>query len=282
MFGDFTSNITSQYSAQLNLSRTLLERLGVHIINFQCDKSYSIKMSQLVRIFVGYLSDRIVNDTDYILTTDSDIIPIHENDYRLKENTIGFIYNAFCCSSFQRRAKTYQMFPMSHLCFTKKIWRHFFLESIQRKELLNSNLSLNNSILLSDQAPFSFETINLYTRHEFKDIYDLNMTKGDMAWYMDQIYSSMLINDYYLKYSNISIDKRYKTSLRLDPHLQIHMWDMNKLKEYGDAHIIHDEIFVLYNWIRFQNLLRFLFNTSLVNDFDYYYKQFTLSLQKIK
>src|SRR5207248_2770176 len=123
---------------QLNLTRTFLQQLGVHIINFQCDKSYSIKISQLVRIFSGYLSDKIINDTDYIITTDSDIIPIREQDYQLKENTTGFIYNAYCCGSFKRREKTYQMYPMSHICLTKKIWRDLFLKSIQRQELLKS------------------------------------------------------------------------------------------------------------------------------------------------
>ncbi len=278
--GDFTSNTSQLVQTQLNLTETFLQRLNVHIIYFQCDKSYSIKISQLVRIFVGYLSETIVNDWDYILTTDSDIIPIREDDYQLKENTTGFIYNAFCCGSFQRRNKTYRMYPMSHICLPKKIWRELFLQSIQRQELLKMNLSSNNTILLSDKAPFSFQTISLYTRHEFKNIYDSDMKKGDPAWYMDQIYSSMLINDYSVKYSQIKIDKRHKQSLRLDPNLPNHMWEKYRLSQYGDAHIIHDEIFDSYRWGIFRKLLAFLFDASLANDFDYYYKQFTLTLME--
>lgn len=275
--GDFTHNSSQYFQAQLNLTEAFLERLNVHIIYFQCDKSYSIKISQLVRIFTGYLSDTIVDDWDYILTTDSDIIPIREDDYQLKENTTGFIYNAFCCGSFQRRNKSYRMYPMSHICLPKKIWRELFLQSIQRQELLAMNLSLN---LLSEKAPFSFATISLYTRHEFKNLYDSNMIKGDAAWYMDQIYSSMLINDYSVKYPHIKIDKRRKQSLRLDPNLPRHMWETHRLKQYGDAHIIHDEIFDSYRWGIFKKLLAFLFDQSLANDFDYYYKQFTLTLME--
>ncbi|CAF1442235.1 unnamed protein product, partial [Rotaria sordida] len=45
------------------------------------------------------------------------------------------------------------------------------------------------------------------------------------------------------------------------------------------AHIIHDEIFDSYRWAIFKNLLVFLFNSSLANDFDFYYKQFVLTLR---
>ncbi|CAF1471008.1 unnamed protein product [Rotaria sordida] len=277
--GDFIHNSEASLSSQLNLTRNLLKRLGVHIIDFQCNQSYSTKISQLVRIFTGFLPDKIVNDIDYIITTDSDIIPMRKNDYEIKNNTNGFIYNAFCCGTFKRREKTYQMYPMCHICLSKEIWRNLFLESIQRKELLNSNLSSLYTDLLSDKPPFSFDTISIYTRHEFGILYDSNMRKGDAAWYMDQIYSSILLNDYCEKHSNIKIDKFPKTSSRLDPNLPPHAWESQRLKQFGDAHIIHDEIFDSYRWAIFKNLLVFLFNSSLANDFDFYYKQFVLTLR---
>ncbi|CAF3520140.1 unnamed protein product, partial [Rotaria sp. Silwood2] len=277
--GDFTNNSNPTLSLQLNLTRSLLERLGVHVIDFQCDKSYSIKVSQLVRMFTGFLSDTIVKDTDYIITTDSDIIPLRKHDYTIKSNTNGFIYNAFCCGSFKRRQKTYQMYPMSHICLSKQVWRNLFLESNQRNELLNSNLSSSNAILLSDKAPFSFDTISLYVRQEFGQLYDSNMAKGDAAWYMDQVYCSMLLNDYCEKHSNIKIDKLYKTSSRLDPGLSQQFWHPQRFKEFGDAHTTHDDIFDSYNWGSFRNLLFFMFNSSLANDFDLYYKQFLLTLR---
>ncbi|UJR14764.1 hypothetical protein I4U23_001754 [Adineta vaga] len=276
--GDFTDRSNASKSPQLNLSRAFLKRLGVHTIDFQCDMSYSTKMSQLVRLFGGFFSDTIVQDNDYILTTDSDIIPMQSLEYELVEGTHGFIYNAFCCGSFQRRNKTYDMYPMSHICLKKYIWRDMFLESIQRKELLDAKISSLNMTLLSDQAPFSFETVNAYTRYEFGKLYDSNMTKGDAAWYMDQVYSSMLINDYFQNHPNMKIDKRSKTSKRLDPHLPVIMWESQRLPSYGDAHLIHDEVFDSYQFVQFRKLLFFLFNYSLANDFVFYYKQFSLVL----
>ena len=201
---------------------------------------------------------------------------MREYDYILKGNAHGFIYNAFCCGSFKRREKTYKMYPMGHICLPKQTWRDLFLASTQRKELLESSLSSSAAILLSDKAPFSFDTISLYNRHEFGQLYDSNMTKGDEAWYMDQIYVSILLNDYSAGHSNITIDKRYKHSLRLDSNLPYHMWEPQRLVEYADAHVIHDEIFDSYRWVPFRKLLFFLFNSSLANDFEFYYKQFIL------
>lgn len=276
--GDFKNIDNIFITQQLNLSRALLDRLGVHVINFQCDKSYATKISQLVRIFTGYLSDTIIKDSEYILTTDSDIIPMFEKDYQLTNNTSGFIYNAFCCGSFKRRNKTYAMYPMSHICITKKIWRDLFIESTQRKELFKSDLQEFDKILLTEKAPFSFDLISFYTRQEFGKLYDSNMIKGDSGWYMDQVYSSMLLNDYLEQHPDIKIDKRYKGSPRLDPHLPSSVWQEERLKTYGDAHIIHDEIFDLHRFSIFKHLINFLFSPTLAKEFDFYYKQFTLTL----
>ncbi|CAF5076788.1 unnamed protein product, partial [Rotaria sp. Silwood1] len=146
--GDFTTtNNDRSLLKQLNITRNLLKRLGVYVIDFQCHRSYSIKISQLVRMFAGFISNDIVKDIDYIIITDSDIIPLNSNNYVIKNGTHGFIYNAFCCGTFKRREKTYRMFPMCHICLSKQLWRNLVLESTQRKELLHSNLSSLNAIL---------------------------------------------------------------------------------------------------------------------------------------
>ncbi|CAF5123895.1 unnamed protein product, partial [Rotaria magnacalcarata] len=70
-----------------------------------------IKLSQLIRVFSGFLPDSIAQDDDNILTGDSDLIPLKASEYQPKNGTDGYIFNAFCCGQFQRRGKTYTMFP---------------------------------------------------------------------------------------------------------------------------------------------------------------------------
>jgi hypothetical protein len=107
--GDFT--LPNVLTSRLNLSRTYLKHVGAHFIDIQCNSSYAVKLSQLVRVFAGFLPDSIVHDEDDILTSDSDLMPLEASGYQPTSGTDGFIFNAFCCGSFQRRGKTYRMFP---------------------------------------------------------------------------------------------------------------------------------------------------------------------------
>ncbi|CAF4451991.1 unnamed protein product, partial [Rotaria magnacalcarata] len=63
------------------------------------------------------------------------------------------------------------------------------MESNQRTELLVSATARTQQ-LLSNDAPFSFDTVSIYGRHEFRDIFDKPMTKGDSSWFMDQVLCS--------------------------------------------------------------------------------------------
>jgi hypothetical protein len=107
--GDFT--LPNALTPRLNLSRTYLKYVGAHIIDIQCNSSYAIKLSQLVRLFGGLIPDSIVHDDDDILTGDSDLMPLKASEYRPTSGTDGFVFNAFCCGSFKRREKSYRMFP---------------------------------------------------------------------------------------------------------------------------------------------------------------------------
>jgi hypothetical protein len=107
--GDFLK--PNVLTARLNLSRNYLKHVGAHIVDLQCNESYSIKLSQLVRVFSGFLPDDIVEDEDNILTGDSDLMPLKAGEYQPTPGTHGFIFNAFCCGQFQRRGRSYTMFP---------------------------------------------------------------------------------------------------------------------------------------------------------------------------
>lgn len=107
--GDFT--LPNVLTARLNLSRNYLKHVGAHILDLQCNASYATKLSQLVRVFSGFLPDSLVRDDDDVLTGDSDLMPLKTADYLPTTGTDGFIFNAFCCGSFQRRQRSYKMFP---------------------------------------------------------------------------------------------------------------------------------------------------------------------------
>ena len=119
--GDFTQK--DVLTSRLNLSRNYLKHVGAHIIDVQCNASYATKVSQLVRVFAGFLPDSIVRDEEYVLTGDSDLMPLRAREYLPTNGTDGFVFNAFCCGSFRRRNKTYRMFP-SKLSLCRLQGRH--------------------------------------------------------------------------------------------------------------------------------------------------------------
>ncbi|UJR31962.1 hypothetical protein I4U23_019435 [Adineta vaga] len=259
---------------RLNLSRNYLKRIGAHIVDVQCNESYAVKISQLVRVFAGFLPDSIVQDEDNILTGDSDLMPLKAGEYKPTAGTDGFIFNAFCCGSFQRKQKSYRMFPMGHIFLQKKIWRAMVMESKQRAELL-SKVDKPTQELLSENAPLSFETITLYARHEFQQVYDQRMDKGDAAWYMDQILCSMLLIDYRERHPTFNVSERGRID-RLDRAFGIGAWDRTNFDQYGDAHLVHDEVLQQGNWKIFTKLLKALFNDTMVTLFNDYYKQYMI------
>ena len=164
---------------------------------------------------------------------------------------------------------------MGHIHLKKKVWRAIVLESKQRTELL-LNASNQTLELLSSNASFSFDLISLYVRHEFKNIYDGNMKKGDSGWYMDQVLCSMLLTDYREKHKELKIHERGRAA-RLDRASPIGYWNRDSFDQFGDAHLIHDSILQPGHWKIFNRLLKALFNTDLVKLFNDYYRQYMIA-----
>ncbi|CAF4563055.1 unnamed protein product, partial [Rotaria sp. Silwood2] len=161
-----------------------------------------------------------------------------------------------------------------HIFLQKKVWRSIVMESVQRSELL-VNADNRTQYLLSEKAPLSFDTISLYGRKEFKEIYDQRMDKGDAAWYMDQVLCSMLLTDYRGKHPNLKINERGRID-RLDRAYPMHIWNRDNFNQFGDSHLKHDEIFEEGNWKIFNKLLKSLFNDTILTLFNDYYKQYMI------
>jgi hypothetical protein len=164
---------------------------------------------------------------------------------------------------------------VGHIYLKKKAWRAMIMESQQRSELLVKADS-RTKYLLSENAPISFETITLYGKHEFKDVYSSTMKKGKPVWYMDQVLCSMLLTDYRKKHKNFTINERGRAA-RLDRSKGIKFWNRTKFNNFGDAHLIHDAILKENNWEIFNKLLRTLFNQTLLNLFNDYYQQYMIT-----
>ena len=57
----------------------------------------------------------------------------------------------------------------------------------------------------------------------------------------------------------------------------LNYWNRDKFDQFGDAHLIHDEILQEHNWKIFNKLLKTLFNETLLNLFNDYYQQYMIT-----
>ena len=169
---------------------------------------------------------------------------------------------------------TYSLFLVGHIFLQKKAWRAIVMESKQRAELL-VDADKRTRELLNENTPLSFDMVVLYGRHEFKEVFDqkLNKSPTDAPWFMDQVLCSMMLTDYNEKHLNFNLSMRGRID-RLDRERGVNFWDRDKFDEFGDAHLIQDEILEEGNWKVFNKLLKYLFNETFVTLFNDYYKQY--------
>lgn len=232
LVGDFNSFHNKTKPEEIQLITKYIHQFGGRTYEFQSPRHYAMKISQLVRVFIGFLPLDFSNDNDYYIITDADLIPLNREQYLLQKSyPDGFIVNRFCCESFNRRNQSYQMIPMSYVYMKKYLWVEIILQSSIHKELVymtqNFDLYLNKSyeigllqtstkeyltsLLLNKGKMISFDIISLYLRHEYQQIYDKSTIKGSIGWSMDQELLTMLIVDYQnltRKGQTLKIDQR--------------------------------------------------------------------------
>ena len=150
------SNITKPKELT-NKTIEYLNKFRVKTVYVQSPDNYDVTVGMLSRLFAGLLPRSMVKDQDFVLTTDSDLIPIDKNYYSIDNSNHIRAWNAFCCEPFTFENKEYNMYPLSHIGMRKYQWSemmmvnssvntldgHFILakigELIHNKELIKAN-----------------------------------------------------------------------------------------------------------------------------------------------
>ena len=98
----------------------------------------------VVRNFAGIILN--ISDSDFIMTSDSDLYPINKKYYEIANynNESIYIWNAFCCGNFIHENESYQMYPMSSIAMSKLKWRKV-MQINETSSEINGNLILKKS-----------------------------------------------------------------------------------------------------------------------------------------
>ncbi|CAF3352995.1 unnamed protein product [Rotaria sp. Silwood1] len=298
LVGDFI-NLNNTKPDDIQLVIKYVHAFGGKTLEFQSPQDYAMKISQTIRLFIGFLPLNFVNDDDYFIITDSDLLPLHREQYMLEKGyPDGFIVNRYCCGFFFRRNRSYHMIPMGHLYMKRYLWREIILQSIIQKELITISQNFYqytngsheyeiikrykkkrfDSLLLTKDKIITYDIMSLYLRQEFRQTYDERTVKGGTGWDMDQVLITMLLFDYLNSTTDGQKLKIHERGLlgRLDRSVPFLQWSTrSNFSEFGDAHITHN-IFEKKFWYTHLRLFKSLFNETCIKLLNEYYKGYLL------
>ena len=100
-----------------------LNKLKIKHILVKSVDNYDIMVAMLARLYVGLLPDDLIDENDFVLTSDSDLIPISKRYYSIDNSNKIRVWNAYCCRQFKFKNKRYQMYPISHIGMRKFQWK---------------------------------------------------------------------------------------------------------------------------------------------------------------
>jgi len=201
-----------------------LDRLNVKTLHIKANSDFSIVISQVIRLFIGIFPNDIIKDDDFVITTDSDLVPLKSSYYNVDMNRVEktiTIWNAYCCGHFKHIDKqTYRMFPVGNIGMTKKNWRHV----IQLNEM---NYKLDGDSVLKF-------LLSIYGNGFVQE-----EGKGKLSWYADQRLISVFVHKYVTSNNNVKLDLRSYCGIRLDRTTNEIEWNvkLEKSELLTDAHL---------------------------------------------
>jgi len=98
-------HLTNKKLEQLSKTTEILRFLNATILKVPSNEKYPFMIPMIIRLFIGILPQDLVNDEDFVITSDADLIPISKNYYVPSNQTPITIWNAFCCKKFDFKSK---------------------------------------------------------------------------------------------------------------------------------------------------------------------------------
>lgn len=251
--------------SRLKLILTYIQEMHSLYIFLDISEHQKVMMSQVSRIFAGSLLSDVLNEDDYLITSDVDLWPLEAPHYHLKLDRDILVLNSECCGSFVFKDQFYRMVPLGNFGARVKTW----------KQLITSG----NQTLL----PKTAEDVIVYLKNEFGDLVDKRVVKGENeGWYMDQRLLSMLVSSWIKQHDIRRIDfvRRDVGNDRVDRS----WWSTKSFEGKIDIHTL-DNIFQTGIWLKMLPLFRELYGdnqySSLYSVCLLYFDDFRKELEKI-
>nr|CAH0110640.1 unnamed protein product [Daphnia galeata] len=204
----------------LNLILTFLESRHATVIFISAQPDYRTMLSQTARIFAVNMKEFPGRPRDFLITSDSDLWPLHKEHFLPRPHKDVLLVHSECCEPFVLNNKSYPMYPMSNIGATVSAWR----------QIINDN----HNMIANDSASIL---------NYFEEIFGAQARRpivvGQETWYMDQQMVSIRLSEWITMHGNSSI---YRMSDKGFSRLDRNKWEVDKLNQENfkfrfDAHL---------------------------------------------
>jgi hypothetical protein len=255
------NNPQSTVSPLANKTIEYLEKFKIRIVYVPVAVENVRQMGMFARIYAGALPNEIIKEEDYIITTDSDLIPVSKSHFNLfNTHAITVHMDAFNNGYFTHNGKEVEMYTMAYIGMRKWQW----------KEVMNisKDMTLNGEAIIN----------KLKKIHGDKVIRKNNeIAAGDDVWYLDQKTVTLAINDYLndpkFRHQR-KLNKVKFTGIRLDRSDSPRYWYL-KLALFSlinDAHMYHADSKKKIKLI--VDFLELVFNKNICDKLKIYFNEF--------
>lgn len=227
----------------LNLVLSHLEARRATAIFIKSPLEYRTTLSQTARAFAVNMKDFPGKDSDFLITSDSDLWPLRKEHYTPLPKYNVHLVHAGCCGKFTVNNKTYEMFPMSNIGANVGTW----------KEIMNEGHPL----------AYDAETILDYFGEIFGEQARSPVVVGQETWYMDQRLISIRLTEWMDKHGTTSV---YRVSDRGFGRVDRSGWDAHLLVPENftnrfDAHL-PGKGFLPVQWKKIQPLVNLMYGNN--------------------
>lgn len=239
-----------------------LKHLNVTLVHVPTKPNYEVITGMVCRLFCGLISDNLIRDNDFIITSDSDLFPISKSYFKVDHSSDNIkIWDAGSCDDFKFNSRSYEMYAMAHIGMKKSQWRKVM--NLESSAQLNSNQILG---LVIDLYGDSYVKTN-------SEIQRGKQTKYPV-WFLDQMTISIKIDNYVnvLKKSNLTKIKFSGTRLNRGLFFNGNWLHESQLTYLTDFHAFHSDLFVKWKIMRY--FLQQVFELNYVKLFDQYYREY--------
>lgn len=227
----------TQSSKLTNKTLEFLKLINVTIIYVESVPHYEKMTGMLSRLLIGAINSSIINENDFVFTSDSDLIPFRKEYFRITDYESIILLDAFRFGKFRYKKEFYSMYSMQYIGMKKCLWR-----SIMR--LRENELTLDGRSILKLVK-------NLYGSSNVKKNADI--WRGDTSWWLDQKLVSIHIDNYLKFNKDQTVVRQPYDGLKLDRIYSDKKWLHTFEKEYDsiiDAHLFHDNYFKKIEFIK--------------------------------